>query len=299
MIAKKIINYAIRRRNELSTKTDIPELVTKKNLGPNIPKIIHQTYFIGPDEKKFPTKLKDNIDRIKKLNPDWEYRFYTNKDIEEYINNHYRQLLPFYEKINPAYGAARADFFRYLIIYNEGGVYLDIKANTSKPLSELIFNDDKYLLSHWPRHYPEIMLGKHPGITNPIGELQQWHIAAASGHPFLQTVINRVCNNIKCYNPIFHDYGSWGVFNLTGPIAYTEAIYPLLDQFPHRKEEDHIKLGFIYYALGPENETSGHHKVFTKKHYSKLEKPIIFQPLHINLLFYIIKPVINLLKNLK
>ncbi|SLN11960.1 Glycosyltransferase sugar-binding region containing DXD motif protein [Roseovarius albus] len=292
---KKLLDKAIALRNSLNTKTD-QRFVRERDMGEQIPKIIHQTYFQSPSDPDFPAELKANIGALKCLNPSWDYRFYTDDDIERYIAIHFPELIELYHKIDPRYGAARADFFRYLVIYNEGGVYLDVKSGASKPLDELLQDSDKIVLSHWPRSWPKIMLGQHPGISNPIGELQQWYIISVAGHPFLESVINNVCNNISHYNPVLHDYGSWGVFNLTGPIAFTEAIYPLLDHYLHRLEDDHLRVGLTYCAIGPENSTGGHHLVFSRKHYSKIQAPIVKVPFYLQALFCVSKPSIKILK---
>lgn len=275
--------------NKPGTYNFIEDVTTSKT----IPKIIHFTYF----SKNLPIELADNLLKIKQDNPDWELRLYDDNDIESYIKIHYPQILSIYKKINPEYGAAKADFFRYLVVYNDGGVYLDIKSGAEKPLNSIINADDKYILSHWPRSYPKIMLGQHIDISNPIGEFQQWHIISVAGHPFLKAVINNVCNNILHYNPILHEFGAFGVFNLTGPIAYTETIYPLLSKYPHRLEKDHLDVGLIYCAIDQKNLLSGHHKVFSKKHYSKREDPVVTQSILMNTLFYIVKPGIKYLKS--
>ena len=289
-----LVNFALKIRGSLNKLGDY-DYVTPMAMGERIPKIVHQTYFT----KNLPEKLQNNLDKMKAENPDWEFRLYDDEDIAQFISAHFASLLPVYQRINTKYGAAKADFFRYLVMYKEGGVYLDIKSGLNKPLNSIIHTSDKYVLSHWPRFYPKIMLGQHPGITNPLGELQQWYIIAIPGHPFLKSVIENVCNNIKHYNPLVHDFGSWGVFNLTGPIAYTEAIYPLLSQYPHRLQNNHIDVGLIYVALDSNDSFGGHHQVFQKKHYSKLDEPITTQPFYILWLFNLIKPIIKLLKSLK
>ena len=262
-------------------------------LSKNIPNIIHQTYY----NKKLPLELQQNLDRLKRDNPDWELRLYDDQDIENYIQTNYPKLLHIYKKINPNYGAARADFFRYLVVYRDGGVYLDIKSGADKPLNSIIKDTDQYILSHWPRSYPKIMLGQHIDITNPIGEFQQWYIISVTGHPFLKAVINNVCNNILRYNPILHEFGAFGVFNLTGPIAYTETIYPLLNKYSHRMEKDHLDVGLVYCSIDENDLLSGHHKVFSKKHYSKLEEPVVTQSKLMTGLFYLVKPLIKYLKS--
>lgn len=292
---KTLINWAISLRNSLNKLTD-DEFVSQRAVGERIPKIIHQTYHTRLDSPEFPKPLKDNLDALQAQNPSWEMRFYDDADIERYIAENFPELSHFYGKIDHRYGAARADFFRYLVIYNEGGIYLDIKSGAARPLDEILFETDRILLSHWPRSWPKNVLGQHPGITNPIGELQQWYIASVPGHPFLKSVINNVCYNMSHYNPIIHDYGSWGVFNLTGPIAFTEAIYPLLEEYPHRLEQDHLQAGLVYCATGPEASIGHHHTLFTKTHYNKLKVPILRMPLHIRLMFMLLRPGIEMLK---
>ena len=110
----------------------------------HIPKIIHQIWCTTKD---IPNEYIKNIEKIKAENPDWEYRFYYDNDIENYLSK-FPKLHEAYKKINPKYGAARADFFRYVIVYNEGGVYLDLKSGFRKPLNQIIGNYE-YILSHW------------------------------------------------------------------------------------------------------------------------------------------------------
>ena len=60
-------------------------------------------------------------------------------DINEYIGRAYgERLLGEFNRISPSYGATRADFFRYLLLYREGGVYLDIKSSMERPLDEVL-----------------------------------------------------------------------------------------------------------------------------------------------------------------
>src|SRR5436190_15289766 len=116
-------------------------------MGTEIPKLIHQTY---PDKNKLTPELHENIRNICQMNPNWIYQLYDDKDIETTILRYYNQeILNIYYRINPIYGAARADFFRYLLIYALGGVYLDIKSTTTQPLDENILSDDRFIISHW------------------------------------------------------------------------------------------------------------------------------------------------------
>ena len=108
----------------------------------------------------------------------------------------------FYERINRIYGVARTDFFRYLLMYWQGGVYLDIKSTATRPLDEVLTSSD-YHLSQW-RNGPGERYegwGSYPDI-GMTSEFQQWHIVAPPKYPFLKAVITKVMRNIDYYQPI-------------------------------------------------------------------------------------------------
>jgi inositol phosphorylceramide mannosyltransferase catalytic subunit len=112
-----------------------------------IPKIIHQTV---PDKSKMHQIFLDNVSRLKDLNGNWDHRLYDDREIGEFILESYgSEIAGYFDRLNPLYGAARADFFRYLLLYKFGGVYLDIKSTATRPLDEVLNADDVYLLSHW------------------------------------------------------------------------------------------------------------------------------------------------------
>jgi mannosyltransferase OCH1-like enzyme len=237
-------------------------------MGTEIPKVIHQTY---PNDF-MPEEIRKNIQVLKSLNPNWEYKLYSDDDVKEYISQYFPDILDNYISINPNYGAVRADLFRYLLIYNEGGVYLDIKSSFSIPLNDSLWPNDTYILSHWDWSGQFKNWGKHPEITNPKGEFQQCFIISAKGHPFLKAVIEKVVNNVNNYNYSEDGTGKMVVLRLTGPIAYTLAISPLLSMYKSRLVNSEKDLGYIYSIY----ETKKSHESQFKKHYSTLTEPIVF-----------------------
>ena len=135
-----------------------------------IPKLIHQTLRNTIDLNPI---LAANIFKLKQLNPNWAHRFYDNNDQRMFISKFYgAEVLKSFDKINAQYGAARADFFRYLLVYELGGVYLDIKSTANKALDDVLRNDDAFILSQWANKAgePYENWGKHPefGISLSI-----------------------------------------------------------------------------------------------------------------------------------
>lgn len=233
-----------------------------------IPKIIHQTTHDKDWVRNHPS-LRQNISELLARNPGWAYRLYDDADALDFITARYGAAMArLFTRISPAYGPARSDFFRYMLLHEEGGVYLDLKSTILQPLDAVIRPDDQYLLSHW-RNQPG---DSHPGwglhpVCGKRGEFQQWHIIAAPGHEFLRAVIARVAQNIETYSG---GTGKSGVLYLTGPVPYTLAIQPLLASCPHRLIDSEA-CGFRYNFF---NSYAGRLPP-GRPHYIELKEPIV------------------------
>ncbi len=221
-----------------------------------IPKVIHQTFLTG----RLPGVFADNVAKLKGDNPGWEHRLYDNRAARSFIASQYGgRPLACYDRIDRSRGSSRADLFRYLLLYRFGGVYLDIKSTALRPLDSIIRSDDSYILSQWDQ-------ATRPGWgifpETPQGEFQQWFIIAAPEHPYLRAVIERVLDNIEAYVPERDGVDKQSVFRLTGPIAYTQAILPILEDHPHRIVVPNEALGLRYSILSGTDHVRffrGHH----------------------------------------
>ena len=279
--------YEMTSPTAAATLAPIPEIPE----GKSVPKVIHQIFFPG----KPPAVILENIARLRDLNPGWEYRLYNDTDMLGYISRHFGpDMLACYERIDVRYGAARADFFRYLLMYREGGVYLDVKSGMTVPLDQVIRPDDRYLLSRWDDSGSGGFAGwgRHRELRTLGGsELVQWHIVAAPGHPYLRAVIDAICRNIASYSPILHGTGRLGVLRLTGPIAYTQAIMPILTSHPHRFVSHERDLRFIYSIFG-DRPGLEHHQIFAR-HYSQLTEPVVVPMGGTRLIWPVFRPLQN------
>jgi len=255
------------------TAAATPVPIPVVSLGDAVPRVIHQIFF--PDEP--PAIIQDNIRKLRALNPGWDYRLYDESRMASYISEHFgATMLACFRRIDPRYGAARADFFRYLLMYQEGGVYLDVKSGMARALDEVIRADDKYLLSHWDNDAKGGYAGwgRHRELRRYGGrELVQWYIVCVRGHPFLRAVIEMVLHNIANYSPIVDGTGRLGVLRVTGPIAYSLAIMPILEQHPKRFVSSEHDLGFVYNIFGSAPGLV-HHRIFAR-HYSQLTEPVV------------------------
>lgn len=237
-----------------------------------VPKIIHQFFAVGWDA--VPPEAKNAIRLMRQQNPDWEYRFYDAAAAEAFIAERCdAHMLEVYRSIDPVYAAARADLFRYLVCYEEGGLYLDIKSTARAPLDTVFGPNDRYVLSQWFSKSEAVEQYKsHPELKGIRGgEYVQWFMACEAGHPYLAEVIKTVLHNIKVYRPLRDGAGRLGVLRLTGPIAYTLAIHPIIAKHPHVFRDYQADLKFAYSVYGDIRT----HRTKLGSHYTAQTRPII------------------------
>ena len=122
--------------------TSIPPRISNVSYQ-KIPRIIHQTFKKNTVTDIFYHNARSFID----LNPEYQYEFYDDERVKQFIENFdcteftfdRNTLIKAYNDIKP--GAGKADIFRYLVIYELGGVYIDIDSRCVKPLSNSIDSD--------------------------------------------------------------------------------------------------------------------------------------------------------------
>lgn len=147
-----------------------------------IPRIIHQTNF---EEITF-----DHHPQLARLqaswkNTGWEYRFYTDADARRYISEHFPG--PFLDAFDSLiHGAYRADFFRYLVLLREGGVYADVDVMLESTLETFVSPDLSFF---GPRDVPCEYAGEAFCIWNGL-------LGAEPGHPILVRAVERTVNLI-------------------------------------------------------------------------------------------------------
>lgn len=248
-----------------------------------IPKTLIQT---AKRYETLPEEIKQNIEDLKSRNPDWSYRFFDDVQMKAYLRNHLvRNDWELLQEVNPKYGVVLADIFRYLIIYNEGGVYLDVKSTAKKPLTPTIDLEAPFVLSQWDNKVgqPYEGYGLHPELVHVAGgEFQQWNLIAEPKHPFLKAVIGRVLNNIRTYTPSQFGTDAYGVLRVSGPIAFTQAISPLLDHYPHKIVN--LNDWGIFYSIYDGGGIAGQsHQARMPGHYSAVREPVVLRDLYVEL----------------
>jgi len=145
--------------------------------------------------------VQRKIDFYKKNNPEYSYNLYDDNDMDIFVNEHFKgEIAECYNKLNII--VAKVDFWRYLVLYKYGGVYLDMDSSIEKPLDELIKCNDQAIIT----------------AEGYLDFYVQWALIFSKGHPILKKTIDLVVTNIK-NNSHPND-----IHKMTGPSVYTKAI---------------------------------------------------------------------------
>jgi hypothetical protein len=118
---------------------------------------------------------------LRLLNPDYEYIFFDDRKVVEFINQEFPQYRAVFDAFK--YPIQKYDFFRYLAIYRYGGFYFDLDVLLASGLSPLlqhgcVFSFEALTVSHFLRN--------NLGMDWLIGN---YAFGAAPGHAFLEAII--------------------------------------------------------------------------------------------------------------
>jgi mannosyltransferase OCH1-like enzyme len=155
-----------------NTKPMMKEWYTQK-----IPLKIHQT-----NESRYVDYNIYKASEInKRINLEYEYFFYDKQERKDFISKYFPQYMKHYESIIP--GAYKVDLFRLLVLYQEGGVYLDDKMFCIVSLREILEPTDELYM----------MKDKVVGSTS----IQNGFICSIQAHPVIKMCIDRYIYNIE------------------------------------------------------------------------------------------------------
>ena len=140
-----------------------------------IPKVIYQTW----KTKHLHENVQKIRDNIQALNPEYTMELYDDHEMETFIRINFSPFIyDCYKQLNV--GAAKADFWRYCVLYIHGGVYLDMDSEITRPLDELISPTDTCIITR----------EGNPGVFN------NWFMIFEKQHPILLKTIQKCCHNI-------------------------------------------------------------------------------------------------------
>jgi hypothetical protein len=137
-------------------------LAAPPTLG-EIPKIIWRT----AKDDSWQVTCRSAFEKTAQTNPDWQQRVVTNEGMLAYIRDAYSTIQPIVEIAHRIQlGVMLADLWRLLVLFDQGGLYLDLKSPVVKPIQNLKLQTNKAYVCQWKTYPPHAHLFKGGEIVN-------------------------------------------------------------------------------------------------------------------------------------
>lgn len=174
-----------------------------------VPKIIHQIWS-GIDEP-LPRPFEILGDTWKRDYPEWQYEFWDNKRINNFIQEYYPQYWDIYCRY--PFNIQRWDAIRYLILDKIGGMYIDFDYESIKPMHNILTGRTCCFAGEKIK-----VFNGHFSFNNAL-------MSSTPSHPFMQKIIKYIFSPER----LKHSDTSKKecVFNTTGPSALMKLHHKL------------------------------------------------------------------------
>ncbi len=192
-----------------------------------IPGVLHQT---SPNLLLHPSHLEAVLS-FRAKNPGLEFEVWDDKDIDAYMTANWGTH-PIYKVFAGAkFGQMRADIFRYCVVFESGGFYLDVNKSIHFPLAELVDEPSEGFIS-----FEKNMLVSFPSVQaasrllRPHNVVLQWCFGFVPGHPILEYTIDRIVQIAPFFSGIEFNRALHAVVSFTGPGSFTWAVHKFLEK---------------------------------------------------------------------
>ena len=200
-----------------------------------IPNKIWQTY--KDEYNTLPEYAIEASNTWKNINPNYDYEYMSDAQAKTFIKEKFGQnWLDIFNGL--PVGVMRGDLWRYMVIYEYGGIYADLDTRCIKPIDSWLLKDKEMIVC------PE-----------NDRDFCQWTFAATPKHPILKSVLDYIYMVLS--SPKYGEQHF--VHNHTGPVAWTFGIMNalqlnnvnLIDDFEKVNNSDKAK-EYKFYLYGGE-----------------------------------------------
>mmetsp|Transcript_26616 Transcript_26616/g.37487 ORF Transcript_26616/g.37487 Transcript_26616/m.37487 type:complete len:359 (-) Transcript_26616:73-1149(-) len=218
-------------------------------------------------------------ERCQALNPNYEVRSYDDESSREFIANFFQEYLSLYDGFKKP--VMRADMWRYLILYQHGGVYFDLDVECLTPIDTWNSIAKEQDVLEWKRIMKvrplppnewqwisaipiRMILGME---FRDYGEekfrrfqVVQWTIASQPKHPLLKRTVQLVNETVALVGKNEHPTDD-DVLSITGPFLFTRAVVEHMIQYG-RLQEDQVRVSSSNNWVEVNDETLDANKPF-------------------------------------
>jgi mannosyltransferase OCH1-like enzyme len=125
-----------------------------------VPKLLHQT---APADRSKWHPLWERCQRTWAPHfPEHTYKLWTDEDIDEFMRTRFPQFYPMFAGFR--YQIHRVDAFRYFLLYELGGIYVDMDYECVKNFEHLLPKGKVSIAEnmHWPERFQNALMASPP-----------------------------------------------------------------------------------------------------------------------------------------
>ena len=136
--------------------------------------------------RELPSQYIPFYENLMKHKHNWNYLFFDDNDIVEFIKNKMPAYYEFFKNLQ--FKIQQIDFFRYLVIYYYGGLYLDLDVFIDLDLQDLQLYDCAFPIE-LKNINDTLLVNKNQNFL--IGN---YAFYAKPRHPFIKSIIHHITN---------------------------------------------------------------------------------------------------------
>jgi len=154
----------------------------------SIPKITHQIWMQGFE--KIPDKFKKNVENLHSLNEEYEHKQWDESMLRDECKKYSNECLERFNSFEQM--ILKVDLGRYVVLYNYGGISVDIDMEQLKPIRTLSdIESNKFIISKCAFPY------------NMIGMLNNAVIITPANNEILERIIETIINDKRKASDFF------------------------------------------------------------------------------------------------
>lgn len=236
-----------------------------------IPGLVHQT---GPAKILHPRHF-EAVRTFRQLNSEMSHYFFDDEQLDDYMAENWSKTDIYSVFQRSLVPQMRADIFRYCVVFDRGGYYLDINKTITRPLKELQ-DPSAHALISFERNdatiFPDPDVAEH--LAHPGKAVLQWAFGFAPQHPILELAIRRIeraAHHFEAQVSSVRD----AVVMFTGPGVFTAA---LRDHVQHRGPHGISQAGIDFSGSGVFRVEGSNLTPESRTHYTQMPSQYILGP---------------------
>ena len=199
-----------------------------------IPYNFFQTYKSYKVDNEFDLRFS----KFRLENPEYNYYFFDDIEMDSYMEKNWshRKIYQIYK--DSIFGASKADIWRYCILYEYGGIYLDFDSSIEFNLNIIPDNAEEFISFEQNKVSSQItkeytpdyeflsnLPNKHKEIIHPENLIIQWLLIYKKNHPILMSVIEEIEKNYEFFLGRKFKSAHLAIVNFTAPVILTKVVW--------------------------------------------------------------------------